>query len=353
MCLLAVTLTTSQQWLQLKNLFQCLGSAGSHSLMVMVDLWRVKVNLDSYFRRMSLKKDTGRPWRHTHLCVFLSLTHTHIHIQNSHQLRLLQVVFAYRGHELQVFVLLLQRHHFLLSVLQLLLSSGQLVPQPLVLLTQTAHLRRRRHRKWSVLKVNGPNMKEGKDGIVDRDVAEGRNRRRAVKVEKGLTWARSFCFSASSEPRWADRAIMTWRRETQEKEKRNNWNLVTTPHPKHSWRYTNAESNNLSINNVSPHWVVYLRLAEPQLYPVQRLADDATFLLVHAVALRRGPTLLLRRLQTLQQAAVLSSQRLQPWDHLLRVAQNLLRRQHRCRPEVSPSHRSWPRNTHGSGDHTE
>lgn len=72
-----------------------------------------------------------------------------------------------------------------------------------------------------------------------------------------------------------------------------------------------------TIKNPSHHWHVsalgfleYLRLAESQLYPVQRLTDDATFLLLHAVAVRRGPTLL-RRLQTLQQAAVLSSQRLQ------------------------------------------
>lgn len=63
-----------------------------------------------------------------------------------HQLRLLQVVFAYGGHELQVFVLLIQRHHLLLLVLQPLLSTGQLVPQPLILLTETTHLRRTRRK---------------------------------------------------------------------------------------------------------------------------------------------------------------------------------------------------------------
>ena len=36
-----------------------------------------------------------------------------------------------------------------------------------------------------------------------------------VVVLRGLTWARSFCFSASREPRWADSAIMTWRRTTE------------------------------------------------------------------------------------------------------------------------------------------
>ena len=60
-----------------------------------------------------------------------------------HQVRLLQVVFAYGRHELKVSVLLLQGDHLLLPVLQPLLSPGQLVPQPLVLLTETTHLRRR------------------------------------------------------------------------------------------------------------------------------------------------------------------------------------------------------------------
>ncbi len=43
-------------------------------------------------------------------------------------------------HELQVFLLLLQLCDALLALLQLVLSAGQLVPQPLVLLTEPAHL---------------------------------------------------------------------------------------------------------------------------------------------------------------------------------------------------------------------
>lgn len=54
-------------------------------------------------------------------------------------------------------VLLLQGDHILLLVLQPLLSAGQLVPQPLVLLTETAHLRRgtkRREEREGELKVD-------------------------------------------------------------------------------------------------------------------------------------------------------------------------------------------------------
>lgn len=58
----------------------------------------------------------------------------------THRLWLLHVVFPDGGHELQVFVLLLQRDHLLLLVLEALLCGGQLVPQPLVLLTQAPHL---------------------------------------------------------------------------------------------------------------------------------------------------------------------------------------------------------------------
>lgn len=65
---------------------------------------------------------------------------------------------------------------------------------------------------------------------------------------------------------------------------------------------------------------LYLRLAQPQFYPLQWLADDATLFPFHAAAVQR--------LQALQQAAVFSSQSLQPCDHLLRVAQNRFCRQH-------------------------
>lgn len=74
-----------------------------------------------------------------------------------HQLRLLLVVFAYGGHELQVSVLLLQGDHLLLSVLQPLLGTSQFVPQPLVLLTETTHLRKRREGLRQ-------GRKEGKEG---------------------------------------------------------------------------------------------------------------------------------------------------------------------------------------------
>lgn len=78
---------------------------------------------------------------------------------------------------------------------------------------------------------------------------------------------------------------------------------------------------------------LYLRLAQPQLNPLQRLAEDATLLLLHAAALQRRSALF-RLLQALQQTAVLSSQRLQSCYHLLGVAQNLLCRQHGCSSEV-------------------
>lgn len=58
----------------------------------------------------------------------------------THRLWLLHIIFPYGGHELQVFVLLLQRDHLLLLVLEALLGTGQLVSQPLVLLTQATHL---------------------------------------------------------------------------------------------------------------------------------------------------------------------------------------------------------------------
>lgn len=64
-----------------------------------------------------------------------------LQVAGSHQRRLILVVFAYGGHELQVFVLLLQGHDLLLLVLQPLLSAGEFVPQPLVLLNEAAHLR--------------------------------------------------------------------------------------------------------------------------------------------------------------------------------------------------------------------
>ena len=44
-------------------------------------------------------------------------------------------------HEFQMLLLFLQLSHRLLALLQLLLSVGQLIPQPLVLLAQTPHLR--------------------------------------------------------------------------------------------------------------------------------------------------------------------------------------------------------------------
>lgn len=78
---------------------------------------------------------------------------------------------------------------------------------------------------------------------------------------------------------------------------------------------------------------LYLRLAQPQLNPLQRLAEDATLLLLHTAAFRRHPALFWL-LQALQQTTVLSSQCLQSRDHLLCVAQNLLRRQHGCSSEV-------------------
>lgn len=77
----------------------------------------------------------------------------------------------------------------------------------------------------------------------------------------------------------------------------------------------------------------YLCLTQPQLYPLQRLVDDAGLLLLNAAALWHRPALQ-RLLQALQQAAVLPSQRLQPCDHLLRATQNLLPRQHGCCSEV-------------------
>lgn len=79
----------------------------------------------------------------------------------------------------------------------------------------------------------------------------------------------------------------------------------------------------------------YLRLTQTQLYTLQWLADDATLLLLHAAALRHQPAVLWL-LQGLQQTAVLSSQCFQPCDHLLRAAQNLLRRQHGCNWQISP-----------------
>lgn len=77
----------------------------------------------------------------------------------------------------------------------------------------------------------------------------------------------------------------------------------------------------------------YLRLTQPQLYPLQGLTDDATFFLFHAAVLQRLQVLLWL-LQVLQEAAVFSSQRLQPCNHLLRTAQNFLCRKHGIRSEV-------------------
>lgn len=69
-----------------------------------------------------LNIDTEKPRTHTYTIVFV------YSLSSPHQLRLLQVIFAYGGHELQVFVLFVQRDHLLLSVLQSLLSTSQLVP---------------------------------------------------------------------------------------------------------------------------------------------------------------------------------------------------------------------------------
>lgn len=50
------------------------------------------------------------------------------------------VVLLQLVHELQVLLLFLQLSHTLFALLQFLLRPGQLVPQPLVLLTQPAYL---------------------------------------------------------------------------------------------------------------------------------------------------------------------------------------------------------------------
>lgn len=77
----------------------------------------------------------------------------------------------------------------------------------------------------------------------------------------------------------------------------------------------------------------YLRLTQPQLYPLQGLTDDATLFLFHTAALQRLQALLWL-LQVLQEAAVFPSQRLQPSNHLLRTAENFLSGKHGIQSEV-------------------
>lgn len=123
-----------------------------------------------------------------HCCDFWSV---------AHRLWLLHIIFPYGGHELQMFVLLLQCDHLLVLVLEALLCTGQLVSQPLVLLTKAPHLSMKL-KKESGQKMKGQKIKQDKWLVVFSLLWEI------------FTWARSFCFSASSEPKCADNANITW-----------------------------------------------------------------------------------------------------------------------------------------------